>query len=252
VFDKAGRLDRRHRVLVLGDSHATIVARAVRRHCLAVWVRQCIVPGATAQGLVNPNSKSDALRIFQRRIDAAPKGVSLVFELGEVDCGFVIWYRAEKYGLSIESQLQYSLNAYSGFLMRQAQAGFGVYVLSAPPPTIQDGQAWGEVANIRRQVTVSLVRRAELTATYNARLAEVCTASGIRFLDVTTETLDVQSGLVRPDMTSGDPLNHHLDPDRWGAIIGCALSAELDSLVRRGATDVRRARARPPDSAPQR
>lgn len=208
----------RRRLIVLGDSHVLPVRRYVVPRVDA-WIDVVGVGGATAQGLVNPNSATNALGKFQARLDRARPGVTLVFELGEVDCGFVIWYRAEKHGMSVSEQLDVSLDNYLGFVDRQRAAGFPVWVLSAPPPTILDGQEWGEVANQRRSVTATLVQRTELTHEYNARLRAACDERGVVFLDVTSQHVDPATNLVRDVHRHPDPLNHHLDDEPWGEAI---------------------------------
>jgi hypothetical protein len=54
----------------------------------------CIVGGATAQGAVNPNSKTDALAIFQKKIKYT-NADNILIMLGEVDCGYLIWVRSK-------------------------------------------------------------------------------------------------------------------------------------------------------------
>lgn len=175
----------------------------------------------------NPNSKTNALALFQARCEAAHTWQTLVFLLGEVDCGFVIWYRAEKHGVSIESQMQRSLAGYVDLLAQQIEGGFRIMVLSAPLPTIRDGQDWGEIANARREVKATQRDRTELTLEYNGRLCSACDELGARFLDVTTATLDPATGLIRDDYLNVNPVDHHLHYKKHAELVGEALNAEL-------------------------
>jgi hypothetical protein len=226
LFDRRA-LARRPHLLAVGDSHARVVWDAARLPDLRAGVKMCLVRGATAQGLHNPNSRTNALRTFQQRCEQAPTWQTLVFLLGEVDCGFVIWYRAEKYGVPVESQLQLSIGSYVEFLDRQVQAGFRTLVLSAPLPTIRDGQDWGEVANARREVKAGQRDRTKLTLEYNARLWSACTRIGADFLDVTTPTLDPGTELIRSDYLNPDPTDHHLHPRKYAELVGPAISSAL-------------------------
>jgi hypothetical protein len=191
-----------------------------------------MVRGATAQGLHNPNSKTDALKLFRDRCDAARSWQILVFSLGEVDCGFVIWYRAEKHGVSIESQVQHSLTGYRGLLARQIDLGFHTMALSVPLPTIGDGQDWGEVANARREVRAGQRDRTELTLDYNARLRSACEEVGAEFLDATTPTLDPATGLVRVEYLNEDPTDHHLHYERHAKLVGAAIGERVAPIQR--------------------
>src|SRR6185369_4540208 len=81
--------------------------------------------------------------------------------LGEVDTGFVIWYRAKKYQQPVESMLSLAVSNY-GRLLDACRERAPVIVVSAPLPTIRDGQDWGEIANLRREVDASLKERTDL------------------------------------------------------------------------------------------
>jgi hypothetical protein len=213
--------EQREPVLCLGDSHIRVF-ELIEETSLIPHARfeLCWIAGATAQGIVNPNSQTHALREFEARLDRAPVSQTLVFQLGEVDCGFLIWYRAAKYGISIESQLESSLSNYCSFLDSVRARGFSeLLVLSAPLPTVADGIRWGDVPNLRSEVTAPQRERTELTLTYNARLAERCLASGHRFVDVTSAQLDPKTGLIRRELLRPNPFNYHLDADRYARLI---------------------------------
>jgi len=70
---------------------------------------------------------------------------TVVVMLGEVDTGFVIWYRAARSGASVDDMLARALANYERFLTEIA-ARFNVICISTPLPTIQDGAVGGEVA----------------------------------------------------------------------------------------------------------
>lgn len=102
------------------------------------------VPGATAVGLRNPNSSTNAIEIFKSRSLPAKFEFLPALQLGEIDCGFVIWYRSEKYGESIQKQLDESVKAYFNFVETLLDGGYPrVVITAATLPTIRDGQDWG-------------------------------------------------------------------------------------------------------------
>jgi hypothetical protein len=229
LFDQHYLSNRPH-LVALGDSHVAVIAEAARRPELRWPVSTCLVGGATAQGLHNPNSRTDALGQFRRRCDNARAWQYLVFMLGEIDCGFVIWYRAEKYGVSVESQVEHSLGGYRELLGRQIQRGFRTLVLSVPLPTIQDGQDWGEVANARREVKASLRDRTDLTLEYNRRLATECAEIGAIFIDFTADMLDPESRQIRSEFMNPDPTDHHLNVEVFGELVARRLLSVVSRL----------------------
>lgn len=223
------RMTRREHLVCIGDSNMEIFRSIARRGLIrGARFAICSVGGATAQGLVNPNSKTDALKVFSERALAAPSWQHLVFMLGEVDCGFVIWYRAAQYGTTVEQQLGRSIENYVSFLSRIPTApGRRVFVLSAPLPTIADGQDWGEVADARREVSVSQRDRTALAFAYNARLEAAARSNSFEFIDVTTGHFDPVTGVVARRFLNPNPLDHHLADGPYGELIAEHLGAAL-------------------------
>jgi hypothetical protein len=216
------RLTRREHVLALGDSHASVFNRlelpGMRFRVKPVW-------GATASGLPNPNCKTKAAATFRRQLDRAEPWHRVVLLLGEVDCGFVIWDRASRHGLDVQEQLTLTLDGYEAFIADVRSRAFSrVSVLSAPLPTIGDDRSrWGDVANLRGTVTASQRERTELTLRFNAELRERCGRLGVEFLDVSTATLDPQTGLIQRRFVRDDQ-DHHLVHAPYAELIASALT----------------------------
>jgi hypothetical protein len=215
--------------IVFGDSHVATIAWASQNGVL-IWPAEFInVGGATAVWLRNPNSLTSALQTFADRLlppvaDAVP-----VMHLGEVDCGFVIWYRAAKYCESIEAQLEASVAAHVAFVDRLLAAGYPMVVLTgASLPTVPDGQVWGEVANRRRDVVVPRAERTALTLKYTARLSEAARQRSQPFVDIAGYVLDAATGEVRPEFMNDNPTDHHLNPSRAGPLWAAGLNEISD------------------------
>jgi len=210
----------------LGDSHVLALDHVSRKR---IWLQTVFevrhVNGATALGLVNPNSKTNAFNIFHDYVRKIHPEDHLLFCFGEVDCGFVIWYRAKKYGACIDEQLQESLNNYINFLENIRSMRFErIIITSVPLPTIRDGQHWGDVANLRKDVSTSLRARTDLTIAYNDCLRTYCKSRDCVFLDLEKITLDNATRLVKEEFRNPNPLNHHLSKD--------ALVEPLSQLLR--------------------
>lgn len=209
-------------IYVFGDSHVGVFDYLNHKHPLSKYLFNVVrVDGATAQGIINPNSKTNALEVFSDAIHKIEKKeTKLIFLVGEVDTGFVIWFRAQKYNESVESQLTRSINNYFDFLNKVYTWGYkNIYVMSAPLPTIKDYQDWGNVANLRKEVTSTQKERTDLTLQYNALLREHCDKYSITFIDLDTYLLDASSGLLKKKLYNKNINDHHLDNDAYGTLI---------------------------------
>lgn len=179
------------------------------------------IGGATAQGLRNPNSKTEALKIFKEKIlKIEDKQSKLFFLLGEVDTGFVIWYRSQKYGEKVEEQLNNSLDAFLNFIDWVKEQGFSkIFVISVPLPTIQDGQTFGEVANARKEVRASQLERTQLTLKYNSILKTNADSYKYQFISTDEHLLDSTNGLIKEKFLNKDRTNHHLDEKEYAKVL---------------------------------
>jgi hypothetical protein len=194
-------------VLVLGDSHAWVFYHWLfdvnfPRRVFHI----CMVAGATASGLENPNSKTGAMQKFEEAIRKYPSKV-FILQLGEVDAGFVIWYRAQKYLASVESMLEQTVERYAAFIRRMRALG-RVIVVGAPLPTIPDEQPCGQVANLRKEIDVSQRQRTELTLQFNTRVEQACAAEGADFIGLDADSLDANRR-VKKELLNRDPCDHH-------------------------------------------
>lgn len=215
----------------VGDSHINGFRRAyeqklIRRRCTFTEVG-----GATAVGLRNPNSVTNAVDTFKKALLPKSRNTTPVIQLGEVDCGFVIWYRAKKYGESVEGQFRQSITAYTAFVDELLLYGYNKIVLTgATVPTIVDDQDWGEVANARREVTSTIQDRTELTLKYNAELQDAARRRSLPFIDLSGLVLDKETGLVSAYFRNPDPTDHHLDPDKVAPLWATELN-RIDAMI---------------------
>lgn len=211
----------------IGDSHIQNFECLARESLLQQTdLHFCIVPGATNLGLANPHSQTRAMPIFMEYLGKVSSSEHVVFCLGEVDCGFVIWYRADKHGTSIKQQFELSLTNYFGLIEAclKKLPPASVIVCSTPLPTIPDHQlVKGEVANKRLAIRATQKERTALAIDYNQRLNEFCKRRGLRYLDLQQETLDKQTGVVAKSFLNDDPLDHHLEPKKMARLIAIKL-----------------------------
>lgn len=223
------------RVFVAGDSHAKIFShRAFEVAFPDVFFESGAVSGATISGFRNPNSETQALPIIRRRLDLTTARL-VISMFGEIDTGFVIWYRAKKYGFSVSLMLEETLGQYKAFLEELHERGHAVLCISTPLPTIPDGCDFGVVANARSSISGSQVERTELTRSFNRSMQEYCHKRDFGYLML--DELSVGSdGLVDDGLRNSDPSDHHYHPDRYAEL----LVAELRrfGMAERGVYDV--------------
>ena len=202
----------KERLLFIGDSHNQMFQYIKKHKMLKEFsVRILTVPGATAQGMANPHSKTNALEFFKRAV-GNKRYRAIFIQLGEVDCGFVIWHRCMKYGESVDTQLERSLGNYFNFVNYLIEKGHRKVVLTgAVLPTIKDnGVSWGEVAHLRREVRATQKERTDLTLRYNDGLRKFAGETGLPYIDITDNVLDARTGLVADEYLNENPLDHHL------------------------------------------
>ncbi|SEQ18329.1 hypothetical protein [Neolewinella agarilytica] len=206
---------------VFGDSHTEVFTFLNSKVRHKFYYDVSWVGGATAVGMRNPNSKTNSLKIFRDKIgNIKNKDSGLIFQLGEVDTGFVIWYRSQKYNEPVSKQLNQSVNAYFEFIDYVIDKGFkNITIVSAPLPTILDNQDWGEIANLRKEIIASQKERTDLTMSYNKQLSLNCKKRGISFINCDDFLLDKETNLIKNEFRNKDKNNHHLDIDKYSSLV---------------------------------
>ncbi len=216
----------RQEILVLGDSHVSIFNN---KHFRRYYLNVISVPGATVSGLENPHSKTQAFPVFMRNIKSS-KAKVIIIMIGEVDTGFVIWHRAEKYNESVNKMLNIAIINYQNFLMKLSNLDYTIICISTPLPTIKDRQNWGgEVANARKSIQATQLERTELTLTFNKMIGDFCTKKGVKFISFDQESLG-DNGLVSEKLLHKLSTDHHYDADCYANMIGQKLFSVISKL----------------------
>jgi hypothetical protein len=204
-------------VLVCGDSH-TGVFRYSNTKQSKYKFNVCEVGGATALGLVNPNSKTNALPIFSKTIQNT-KADKLMIMLGEVDCGFVIWVRAKRYNITVDEQINESICNLFNFIQKEIinnnkYKPRDIIIAGSILPTIRDNTDKNLLGGARSEVDVSQKIRTIKTIEYNNILKMKCNEHGYEYIDVTNFILDKKENVVKSIFLNKNPHDHHLDNEK--------------------------------------
>lgn len=205
-------------ILVLGDSHAIVF-----KQWQFVWgfpkkhFSVCSVGGATASGLENPHSKTQSYKIFTEALQFK-KYKKIIIMLGEVDTGFVIWYRAQKYGVEVAEMFTQAVSKYSDFLSELSTKAEKIIVISTPLPTIEDGAEWGEVANLRKEVKTTRQERSNLTIKFNKAIETYCLHADLVFINLDQECLTT-NGDLKANLKNKNHRDHHYDQHNYSLLL---------------------------------
>ena len=219
-------------VLVLGDSHVRVFEHW---WFLARWPRVRwhveYVPGGTAMGLYNRRSTTQAHSRFLQALADVPCQ-AVVLNLGEVDTGYTLWFRADRSGQDVQDLLQTSVARYRRFIDEVADS-HRLVVLSAPLPTLgDDAPTHDELSLLRKSVGRSLQERTQLTLAFNRQIAVHCAALGVPYLDDAPASLG-PNGLVQRRWQHRHRHDHHYDRFTYARWLARALSPHLRDLPAR-------------------
>jgi len=203
------------KILCCGDSHAGVFNYCNSRQNNFVFdVR--IVGGATAQGAVNPNSKTDALNIFEKKINST-RADKILIMLGEVDCGFVIWVRSKRYNISIDEQINNSVNNLFTFvdniIATKNYTNKDIIICGSILPTIKDSTDKRFLGGARSEVDVSQLERTKKTIDYNNLLKINCRKYGYNYIEIVNDILG-KDGIVKDEFLNSNSADHHLDNEK--------------------------------------
>ena len=203
------------KVLFFGDSHTyEYIKHGAKKIQNEIKFDVCFVGGATAQGAVNPNSKTKALTIYRKRIEEKKNEQFDYFAimLGEVDCGYVVWYRAKKYNKTVHEQIMLAVNNLEEFLKNDVEKVFSrdkIVVVGATIPTIKDNTDKRFLHGARKDVDASLKERIDCTFEYNKQLAIMAEKNNYSYFDISDETFDQENYCVFPQFLNKNQYDHH-------------------------------------------
>jgi len=207
----------------LGDSHMEVFwhVKLPRTH-----FRVVSVGGATALGIANPRSQTNALFIFRELLKRLPGGGEVVVMLGEVDCACLLFLFAQN-GHDIDMLFDRSLNNLCGFVKEVQSRGHRVVAIAVPPQIIEDYSDWNNPDSLRLQVRATWEERMRITRLYNERLQIWAAANDCPVLNVESDVIDPLTERVAARFRRPDPDDIHYADDVLGPLLGQRLSELL-------------------------
>jgi hypothetical protein len=195
-------------ILVLGDSHALVFqsGQFPLNFPKYNWEVQAII-GATISGLENPNAITQAMPKFKERLNKGGFD-RLIIQMGEVDIGFVMWFKSQKYNEPVEGFFELCVSKYQEFLLILLTYCNDIFVVSTPLPTIKDDESLGKVANQRNSIKVSQKERTKFTLAFNQRIKDMSSILGVVYLDLDSASLE-DNGLVAEKLINSNKSDHH-------------------------------------------
>lgn len=203
------------KILCCGDSHTRVFDYCNSRQNEFVF-DVCDVGGATAQGAVNPNSKTDALNIFEKKINST-RADKILIMLGEVDCGFLIQVRSKKHNISIDDQINVSVNNLFTFvdniIATKNYTNKDIIICGSILPTIKDNTDKKFLNGARSEVDVSQLERTKKTIEYNNLLKINCRKYGYNYIEIVDDILG-KDGIVKGEFLNSNSADHHLNNEK--------------------------------------
>lgn len=222
-------------ILVLGDSHALIFNSDKMIELFPdIAFNTVSVGGATVSGLKNPNAVTQAMPQYLAALEENKTKTTIIM-LGEVDTGFVIWYRAQKHNAPVEQMYQQAITNYQRFMLEISKQRH-VICISTPLPTIRDGTDWGEVANLRKEVKATLKERTELTIRFNKEVGAFCAKNKIIHCNFDKDSLD-EHGILKESLRNPDQSDHHYAPSAHASMVAPKLRLAINEIEELPATD---------------
>lgn len=226
---------------VFGDSHTKIFSYINEVAEFNVFRVVC-VPGATALGAVRPDSKTNALSKFREVFRDKSLVISkLIIQLGEVDCGFLVWLLAQKRGGTSFKYLKRSINNLSFFVeevldCRSELKPSDINIISVPYSIGVDVQSRKFLHGLRSEVSITKIQIDEAIDFYNNGLKSICVKKGYRYIDA-TNIYCTYSKSIYPLCLPSSKYEHHLNfRYSWGLLLS-ALLGEKDAHIRESRND---------------
>jgi hypothetical protein len=196
------------KILVLSDSHGRTL-----KMIKSFFIKQKEVAGSSINGLKNQNSKTKALINFRSFLEKSNGFDYCLLMLGEVDANIVIWNKSKRDCVPVSEVLLNTINIYSNFIEQEVFNYYKpsqVIIAGANLPSVSDDLALIQNSVPRRSIKATQKERTELTLRLNNSFKDLAALKGCRYIDITDNTIDSNTGLLNDEFLRHDGRDHHL------------------------------------------
>lgn len=176
---------------VIGDSHCMYWSHANRLTTNYRFL-VCEQHGATARGLMNPDSYSKAHQKFIGWL--ADKSGKLIINVGEVDCAGNASAKVHN-GTSVEESVALCMEPYEEFIDKYCSKFDKVILVGSIIPSVDDPYVH-KANEWRRQISLTIQERTNITLAYNDALRSMAQRKGLEYIDITHELVDSNTGVM--------------------------------------------------------
>jgi hypothetical protein len=197
-------------ILILSDSHGGVFEYIHDNHLLSPhYINAEIARGATAYGLSKEVSSTNAFEKFIQGIKRFKNYTTIVIQLGEVDCAFILWKKAEGQGKTPEEMIQYSINGYEKLIKKLIELKKTIIISGAILPTLKDNEKADDTAPLRNTISATQKERTNLILQFNLELQKLAKKYNLAYIDITHETLDKDTQVIASQYVRKDPIDYH-------------------------------------------
>jgi hypothetical protein len=209
-------------IMFIGDSHTNIFTNKNIKNALRGKTSTVLsVNGATARGIQNPDSKTNARKLFIRLLTLANRKSPIIIGLGEVDCGFLVWYKSKRNKTSAQSELIKSIENYKRFLLRiKIKMGFNnLIVYNVVLPSVKKYDPIIYKWSPRKNIHIGIKKRTGITQHFNKEIKKFCNMNNIKFIDLDKYLLNKKTGIINEKFVNKKTNDHHLNPELLSKIL---------------------------------
>lgn len=219
--------------ICLGDSHSAVLNYIRQQNLVSKATFVCYpMPGATVSGIRNSSSKTGAISKIRKVLKNAGRWNSIIVLLGEIDCGYTIWYKVEQKGIPLADAFNTVIARYQDFLNELKDLKFKkILVISAPLPPIPDHHTLGETAQIRSIIQASRHEKTQLTINFNQVMENWCQENQILYINTTQDLLDPNTLILKDEYDNHNPYDHHLSIRAYSNLLVSKLQPLIDAKL---------------------
>jgi len=195
-------------IVVIGDSHSRIWCKIngsvggenllpnIKIHCRSIM-------SASAQGLINKDSKTGAGNLFLNYINSFKNIDFLMIQVGNVDMDFIL---PRTNGRTADEQIAISISAMEEYLKLLPIANNKKIVVGVQIPTIDDAHINGYVPGNN----AIHINRTNNTLKYNEILKKTVTEKSALFLDINEFIINKETGVFNKEFVGIHEWDNHV------------------------------------------